>query len=94
MGEFATDYEKKIAPILKKHGLTESSERGRATPDSVFCRLFEVRRPSEVEEKQKALQGDPAWSALLEHLGRAFGPGPSAGPLSYALHKSNLKFLD
>ena len=37
-----------------------------------------------MEEKQKALQGDPAWSALLVHLGKAFGPGPSAGPLLYA----------
>ncbi len=87
MAEFATDYEKKIVPILKKHGLVESSERGRATPDSVFSRLFEVKTPGEVEEKQNALQGDSTWAATLRSLGTTFG---TTGPDS--LIRSNFMF--
>ena len=31
MAEFEAVYQEKVVPILKKHGLVESSERGRAT---------------------------------------------------------------
>lgn len=78
MAEFATDYEAKVAPILKAHGLTESSERGRATPENVFSRLFEMKTPSEVVEKRETLQKDPAWQEALRDLGTAFGAeGPT-----------------
>ena len=70
--EFEAAYQAKVLPILKAHGLTESSEKGRATVDSVFSRLFELKTPSEVEEKQKAMAGDPAWKATLKGLGSAF----------------------
>ena len=80
--EFEAAYEARIAPILRRRGLAESSERGRATPDSNFNRLFELRTPSEVEEKQKALQGDPAWKALLQQFGAVFGEAPDSS-LSY-----------
>ena len=73
MPEFETAYKTKVVPILKRHGLMESAERGRATPDSIFSRLFELKTPTEVEEKQKALQGDATWSAMLRSLGAAFG---------------------
>jgi len=73
MAEFESAYEAKIVPILKRHGLTESSERGRATVDSMFCRLFEVKTPAAVEEKQRALRGDLTWTAVLRSLGTAFG---------------------
>ena len=68
MAEFETAYEAKVVPILKKHGLVESVERGRATPDSVFSRLFELRTLAEVEEQQKALQGDSTWTVALRSL--------------------------
>ena len=83
MAEFATDYEAKVVPILKAHGLTESSERGRATPTDVFSRLFEVASPSEVEKKRNALQKDPVWTAVLERLGTAFGTGQADGLIQY-----------
>jgi len=72
MSEFEAAYREKVAPILKAHGLTESSERGRATPDSVFSRLFELKTPLEVEEKGKALLGDAVWKATVQSLGAAF----------------------
>jgi len=78
MSEFEAAYRAKVAPILKRHGLTESSERGRAAPDSIFSRLFEMKTPLEVEEKQQALQGDATWTALLQSLGTTFGtPQPN-----------------
>ena len=73
MAEFEVDYREKVVPIVKKHGLVESTVRGRATPDSVFTRLFEVRTPSEIAEKQKALLADPSWGDVLRHLGPTSG---------------------
>ena len=73
MAEFEAAYEAKVLPILKRHGLTPSSERGRATPDSIFSRLFEMKTPSEVADKQKAFQGDSTWTAALQGLGARFG---------------------
>jgi len=58
---FETAYEKKLVPILGKHGLEESSERGRRTVAGVFSRLFEVTMPSEVAIKEIALQTDAVW---------------------------------
>ena len=43
MDQFEAAYEEQLLPILKKHGLVESSQRGRATVDSVFNRLFVVQ---------------------------------------------------
>jgi len=73
MAEFEAAYEAKVVPILKKHGLTESSERGRATPEGVFSRLFEVEMPVEVAEKRETLAKDPAWQEALRDLETAFG---------------------
>lgn len=42
MAEFEAVYNAKVAPILKTHGLMESAQRGRATVDNVFSRLFEL----------------------------------------------------
>jgi signal transduction histidine kinase/ligand-binding sensor domain-containing protein/CheY-like chemotaxis protein len=77
MAEFATDYEAKVVPILKKHGLVESSRRGRATPDSVFSRLFEVKTLSEALDRGKALSDDPAFRAALQSLGATFSKAVS-----------------
>ena len=85
MAEFEAAYEAKVAPILKRHGLVESSERGRATVAGGFSRLFEVETPSEVEEKRRALQGDPTFQAVLQDLGTAFGTAGLDNLIQYDL---------
>ena len=52
MAEFEAAYEEQVVPILKKHGLVESSERGRATADS-FSRLFAVENPTAATIKKE-----------------------------------------
>ncbi len=74
MAEFEAAYKDKLAPILKRHGLVASTDPGRATVEDVFCRLFEVKAPPEVNEKWDALQGDPAWQEALPDLGMQGGP--------------------
>ena len=56
MGEFEAAYQVQIVPILKQYGFVESSERGRATVDSVFTRLFEFKAHTEITKKAKLLQ--------------------------------------
>ena len=68
MAEFENAYEAKVVPILKRHGLTESPQLARATADSAFTRLFEVKTPADVAEKREALNADPAWKETLRHL--------------------------
>ena len=77
MAEFEGAYREKVVPILKKHGLTESSRRGRATPDSVFSRLFEVETLSEALGRGKALSDDPTFKAALQGLGETFSKAVS-----------------
>ena len=81
MDTFEATYKKKLVPILKKHDLEESSERGRSTVKGVFSRLFEVERPSEAAIKERALRNDPAWQKVLQNLGMAFGTTESDGLL-------------
>ena len=73
MAAFETAYREKVLPVLETHGLTESSERGRPTPDTVFDRLLEAVTPADVLRLREALERDPAWHAVLEDLERAFG---------------------
>ena len=73
MAEFEAAYEQKVVPILERHGLLPSSERGRATPDSVFSRLFELGTPTEVAMVPSALDADTTWSAVLHEFGNTFG---------------------
>jgi len=73
MGEFERMYGETIVPILKTHGLAPSSRRGRATPDSIFSRLFEVATPSEVAVQSRLLQRDSTWTRVLRKVGAAFG---------------------
>ncbi|OGG45984.1 MAG: hypothetical protein A3F84_17405 [Candidatus Handelsmanbacteria bacterium RIFCSPLOWO2_12_FULL_64_10] len=84
MAEFESVYQAKVVPILKRHGLAESSERGRATPDSIFSRLFEVKTPSEVAEKEKALHEDSTWQEALRSLGVSFGTDRPGGPIQHS----------
>ena len=71
--EFEGAYRKQVLPILVGHGLKESPERGRATADSVFARLFKFNSAPEVAAKAKTLRENPAWQAVLTDLGTAFG---------------------
>ena len=73
MGEFETVYNKKVVPILKRHGLVVLSERGRETIRGVFHQLFEFNCVAEFEQRQTLLQDDPAWRKTLVELGKAFG---------------------
>jgi len=66
---FGAVYREKLAPILKSHGLVESSEKARAAPDGIFSRLFEFETPSKVVEAQEALLRDPALRAVWEEIG-------------------------
>ena len=87
MAEFESVYRAKVAPLLKRHGLSESSRRGRATVDSVFSRLIEVKTPSWMVQTQEALDGDLSWSALLQDLGKRFG---TADPDGLIRHRFDL----
>ena len=45
---FEAVFERQLAPILQRHGLVESSERARATVDTVFSRLFAFDKPIQI----------------------------------------------
>ena len=77
MDEFEAAYGEQVVPSLKRHGLVESSRRGRTTADSVFSRLFEVKAPADIAAKSEVLQKDPAWQEVLRRLGSAFGKAGS-----------------
>ena len=83
MDEFEAVYTEKVLPILQKHGLKESSQRGRAVVEDVFCRLFEMKSPSEVEEKREVLGKDSRWQEVLKDLGSVFGTDQPDGPIQY-----------
>ncbi|MBI2502182.1 MAG: hypothetical protein HYW07_02985, partial [Candidatus Latescibacteria bacterium] len=76
-GEFESVYQEQIAPILKRQGWVESPQRGRATTDSVFSRLFVVGTASEIASKWEAVAKDSVARRLLQQAGKRFG---TAGP--------------
>ena len=90
MDAFEAAYEKKIVPILKKHGLEESSERGRRPVEGVFSRLFEMETPSEVILKEHTLRRDPGWQKVLQSLGTIFGMDQTDGRIGthFGLYKT------
>ena len=73
MTEFETRYRDLLTPILRRHGLIESTESGRPMPEGIFHRLFALGSPSSVGEKRGALLTDPAWRKALKDLGTRFG---------------------
>ena len=81
MEAFEAPYRDQVLPVLRRHGLVESATPGRATPDSVFSRLFALATPSEVTRKRDALSADPLWNALLHSLGETFRPADSDHPI-------------
>ena len=86
MAEFEAEYEEQIVPILKKHGLVESSQRRRATVDRVFSRLFAVETLAAITLKQQALQQDSTWTSVLSSLGDTYG---TAGQDTLIDHRFN-----
>ena len=67
MDQFEAAYEE-LVPVLKKHGLVETSLRGRATVDSIFSRLFAVQVPKQVRIIALKLDADPQWQQALRRV--------------------------
>ena len=85
MSEFETVYQEKVVPILTKHGLVQSSTRGRETPDSVFARLLELGNVPDFVERRKGIFADTVWKQVLRDLGTTFGTSQKNGQASYRL---------
>ena len=88
MANFESAYTSRVVPLLKKHGLVESSEKGRATSDSVFSRLFEVETPVQVDAKGKELEEDLDWQEVLRNLGEAFGSRENSVGLRWEIYRT------
>ena len=85
MGEFGTAYREQVLPILAQHGLLPSSREGRATVDSVFSRLFEMRSLSDIADMERQLGSDPAWQTLLQGLAASYAAEGPDGAIRYRL---------
>jgi len=81
MADFGAAYEEGIAPYLADRGLVASPERGRATVDSVYSRLFAFATLDTFYSQRRALFDDPTWTDLLERLGSDFRVGGSGSPI-------------
>ena len=88
--EFEAAYQKHVVPVLKRHDLVASSERGRATVDSVFVRAFEFKTPAEFVDIRRALLSDPSFEETRRTLGTAFGTSDSGGliRLGFEIYRS------
>ena len=81
MAEFDAAYEEQVSPVLAERGFTTSPERGRATTDSVFSRLFTFTALDTFFAQRRALLGDPTWTDLLQRLGSRFGVAGAGDPI-------------
>ena len=84
MAAFEAAYLKQVVPILKRHGYVASTEQGRATPDSIFARLFEVDSPAKVPEVRTEMQTASTWKRAFENLG-TFAGKTHVGPVKWQL---------
>ena len=75
MAGFEAMYREQVVPLLKQHGLAASPQRGRATVDSVFSRLFEVAMPFASKDINAVLE-DSAFGAMMQELGTPNPPTP------------------
>lgn len=73
LGDCAEACERRLAPVLEKHGLRLSREEGRRTAEGVFSQLFEAKTPAWVEAVAADLRRDPVWQERLAELGRIPG---------------------
>ncbi|NKB71414.1 MAG: hypothetical protein GKR89_30445 [Candidatus Latescibacteria bacterium] len=74
--QFEDLYQERLLPLLAPYGLVEYPESGRATPDSVFSRLFAVASPRAVVELGDSLAADSTWQQSLTDLGTALQTDP------------------
>jgi ligand-binding sensor domain-containing protein/signal transduction histidine kinase len=82
--EFETAYTNKALPVLKTNDFDESSETGRAVPDSIFGRLFEFPTVQDYRTARDRLNETPAWGTVLTELGSQFRSG-SGDSIRHAL---------
>jgi hypothetical protein len=62
---FEAAYREKMVPVLKRHGMVESSERGRPTAEGFFTRLFEFEDAVAGWETWDKLGQDSVWKELI-----------------------------
>ena len=72
--DFAKAYSAELAPQLARNGLVEHG-KGRATPDSVFSRVFEFDSVAAMAAAPQKLVADAAWREAMANLGMRFGRG-------------------
>ena len=72
MDAFALAFQEQVVPVVERLGLTLSERRGRATPDSVFSRLFESALPLAAPVHFLILIDSTA-TVVWRALGREFG---------------------
>jgi len=65
---FETAYRTQIEPLLKQHNLVPSSIPQRATPDTIFSKLFKLKTLSDVTPINKTLHNDPKLKRILQNL--------------------------
>jgi len=70
---FEEVFEKRVAPLLVKHGLVDGFVPDRGGGEGVFSRVFELADRSAVRVIQGALAEDADWQELLGKLGEEFG---------------------
>ena len=70
---FEEIFEKRVAPLLVKHGLVDGFVPDRGGGEGVFSRVFELSDRSQLRVIYKALVEDADWQELLGKLGEEFG---------------------
>ena len=70
---FRKAYASRLRPLLQRHGLAESRRRGRATPQGIVARLFDLSSLAQVKGVEQALRDDRRFIEVLGELGRRYG---------------------
>ena len=71
--DFAEVWDRRLAPLLEKHGLVSPMPGDRLAVPGVSNRLFEVEGGTEIAIKDRGLRGDAAWQAALQELKCRYG---------------------
>ena len=80
---FEEVFEKRVAPLLVKHGLVDGFVPDRGGGVGVFSRVFELADKSEMSAIQRALTEDADWQELLGKLGKEFGTRRPDGAIQH-----------
>ena len=70
---FAEEYERRLLPRLRSHGLAPAREAGRTPAPGWFCRLLEAESTAQVATTSRALETDTQWHEALERAGKGTG---------------------